>query len=65
LFTAGALLLQNSQFHHLTSFHQIDSDYGIDHDGPLPATDDDSDAEGVSVPETSLRFSDSDMTVIN
>ena len=27
-------------------------------------SDDDSDAEGVSVPETSLRFSDSDMTVI-
>ena len=28
-------------------------------------SDDDSDAEGVSVPETSPRFSDSDMTVIN
>ena len=64
LFTAGALLLQNSQLSSLDFFHQVDSDYGIDPDGPLPVSDDDRDVEGVSVPETSLRFSDSDMTII-
>ena len=60
LFTAGALL-QNSQLSTLDFFHQVDPDYGIDPDGPPPVSDDD--VEGVSVPETSLRLSDADMTI--
>ena len=63
LFTAGALLLQNSQLSALDFFHQVDVNYGIDPDGPLPVSDD-NDVEGVSVPETSLRFSDENMTTI-
>ena len=62
LFTAGALLLKNSQLSALDFFHQVDPDYGVDPDGPLPVSDDD--VEGVSVPETSLRLSDADMTII-
>lgn len=63
LFTAGALLLQNSQLAALDFFHQVDLDYGIDSDGPLPVGSDD--MERVSVPQTTLRFSNADMTIIH
>ena len=34
LFTAGAMLLQNSQIAALDFFHSVDESYGIDPDGP-------------------------------
>ena len=42
LFTAGCLLLQNSQIYALDIFHSVDT-YGTDSDGPVPLS-------GVSVP---------------
>lgn len=56
LFTAGCLLLQNSQISALDFFHSVDDLYGVDPDGPIPHTD-----QGVSVPRTSINFSDSDI----
>ena len=56
LFTAGCLLLQNSQIPALDFFHSVDGDYGIDPEGPLPPSE-----GGVFVPQSSLRFSDEDI----
>ena len=36
LFTAGALLLQNSELAALDFFHNVSDAYGIDDDGPIP-----------------------------
>ena len=56
LFTAGALLLQNSQLSALDFFQSVDEQYGVDPEGPLAS------GEGtVIVPEMSLKFSDSDI----
>ena len=55
LFTAGSLLLQNSQLAALDFFHAVDETYGIDLDGPVPLS------EGVSVPQTSFTFSADDI----
>ena len=57
LFTAGAILLQNSQLPGLDFFHEVDDQYGIDMDGPLPVDG----GQHVQIPSTSLHFSDSDM----
>lgn len=40
LFTAGALLLQNSQIAALDIFHSVDEQYSIDRDGPIPHSED-------------------------
>ncbi len=56
LFTAGCLLLQNSQISALDFFHSVDNFYGVDPDGPIPLTD-----QGVSVPRTSIIFLDTDI----
>ena len=59
LFTAGCLLLQNSQLPALDFFHSVDETYGIDPDGPLPLSE-----GGISVPRSSLRFSDTDLHLL-
>ena len=61
LFTAGALLLQHSQLIALDFFDNVDEDYGTDPDGPIPAEEEET---GVSVPQTSLTFSDSGMAIL-
>ena len=58
LFTARCLLLQNSQHPALDFLHSVDETYGIDTDGPL------SSLKGVSVPQSSLRFSDGDIHLL-
>ena len=62
LFTAGALLLQNSQLDALDFFENVDADYGIDPDGPVPSGGEEN---GVIVPDTSLRFSDGDLETLH
>ena len=61
LFTAGALLLQHSQLIALDFFDNVDSDYGTDPDGPIPAEEEET---GVSVPQTNLKFNDTDMAIL-
>ena len=61
LFTAGALLLQNSQISALDFFDSVDDSYGIDPDGPIPAAVSE---EGIVIPQTTLRFSEDDMHVL-
>lgn len=62
MFTAGALLLQNSQLDALDFFENVDADYGIDPDGPVPFGGEEN---GVIVPDTSLRFSDGDLETLH
>ncbi len=57
LFTAGAILLQNSNLQGLDFFQEVDDVYGIDLEGPVPTID----REHVEVPQTTLRFSDGDI----
>lgn len=59
LFTAGALLLQNSQLSALDNFEDVDEEYGIDPDGPIASQD-----GSISVPESTLNFSDSDVSAL-
>ena len=58
LLTAGALLLQNSQIAALDFFDSVDESYGNDPDGPIPVS------EGVIIPQTTLRFSEDDMQLL-
>ena len=58
-FTAGALLLQNSQLEAFDFFEAVDNSYGIDSDGPIP-----SEEGGVEIPQSSLHFSDSDLASV-
>ena len=62
LFTAGALLLQNSQLAGLDFFQEVRDDYGVDPDGPVPAHSDG--ALGVCVPESKLKFTDIDVACL-
>lgn len=57
LFTAGALLLQNSQIAALDFFDSVDESYGIDPDGPITL----SESEGVNIPQSAVRFSENDI----
>ena len=61
LFTAGALLLQNSQLSAFDFFQNVNEQYGIDPDGPVPSHDEDC---NVTIPGISLKFSDSDMLLL-
>ena len=60
LFTAGSLLLQNSQIAALDFFHHVDDTYGMDPNGPLPVSAD----SGVSIPVSQLRFSGEDIQAL-
>lgn len=59
LFTAGLLLLQNSQLVALDFFESVDDEYGIDPEGPVSSHE-----SSVSVPESSLHFSDNDISTL-
>lgn len=61
LFTAGLLLLQNSQLSALDFFDNVDESYGIDPEGPVSVA---SDNTGVYVPENTLRFSEQDIYML-
>lgn len=58
LFTAGTLLLRNSQHAALDFFESVDEEFGIDPEGPVPSQ------ESISVPESSLHFCDSDVSAL-
>jgi len=62
LFTAGMLLLQNSQLHALDFFDHIDDLYGVDPDGPVSTED--TDSGGIEIPQSPLRFSDRDIQLL-
>ena len=62
LFTAGALLLQNSGMAALDFFQTVDTSYGTDHDGPLPSTEES--VTSVPVPRSTLRFSEADVQML-
>ena len=38
----------------------VDNDYGVDPDGPIPT--DDVDCNGITIPQTTLKFSEADST---
>lgn len=61
LFTAGMLLLQNSQLTALDFFGVIDSNYGVDEEAPVPAEDDDN---AIQVPESIYRITDANFTLL-
>ena len=57
LFSAGAILLQSSQMPGLDFSQEVNEDYGIDPDGPIPT-----DSDGyVEVPVSPLHFSERDL----
>ena len=58
LFTAGLLLLQNSQLSALDFFDNVDELYGIDSQGPVSVA---SDRSGIEIPQNTLRFSEQDV----
>ena len=60
LFTAGAILLQNSDIPGLDFFLEVDEYYGIDPDGPIPV---DSDGH-IDVPQSSVHFSERHMEIL-
>ena len=62
LFTAGALLLQNSQLAAMDFFDNVSENYGIDPEGPAPIDDDDS---GIVIPQTPLKFNSTDLDILN
>ena len=61
LFTAGALLLQNSQLAAMDVFDNVSENYGIDPEGPAPIDDD----GGIVIPQTPLKFSSTDLDTLN
>ena len=62
LFTAGALLLQHSSLSALAIFESVDTDYGNDPDGPVPVDEEDDNA--ITIPQTTLLFSDADYSLL-
>lgn len=60
LFTAGAILLQNSELPGLDFFLEVDEHYGIDPDGHIPINGD----NHINVPQTSLHFSERHIEIL-
>lgn len=60
LFTAGMLLLQNSQLTALDFFDATDSDYGIDEEAPVPSEN----GNIVQVPESTYNLSNNDYLLL-
>lgn len=60
MFTAGAILLQNSGLAGLDFFLQVDEFYGIDPDGPIPVDDN----SHIEVPQTPIHFQERHMHII-
>ena len=63
LFTAGALLLQNSGLAAMDFFENVTDSYGVDPDGPVPLDDDDED--NIIIPQNPLKFSSSDLAILH
>ena len=61
LFTAGMLLLQNSQLSALDFFDNVDELYGVNPNGSVPI---ENAATTVDVPQSSLHFSNQDMQTL-
>lgn len=61
LFTAGLLLLQNSNLSALDFFEDIDESYGIDPQGPISVA---SDRSGIEIPQSTLHFSERDIYML-
>lgn len=61
LFTSGVLLLRHSNWDAFDFSDVVDEYYGFDEDGPTPSLED---SEGVQVPQSSLKFRDSDLTAL-
>lgn len=61
LFTAGLLLLQNSQLSAMDFFEDVDETYGIDPQGPISVA---SDTSGIEIPQNTLRFSEQDIYIL-
>ncbi len=60
LFTCGILLLQHSSMDALDFLDDVDDYYGYDDNGPTSAEE----PEGVHVPRSTLKFSESDLTAL-
>ena len=61
LFTAGLLLLQNSNLSAMDFFEDVNESYGIDPQGPVSVA---SDRSGVEIPQNSLHFSERDIYML-
>lgn len=61
LFTAGLLLLQNSQLSAMDFFEDVDETYGIDPQGPISVA---SDTSGIEIPQNTIRFSEQDIYIL-
>ena len=61
LFTAGLLLLQNSNLSAMDFFEDVNESYGIDPQGPVSVA---SDRSGVEIPQNTLHFSERDIYML-
>jgi len=61
LFTAGALLLQQSSLAATDFFSLVDEEYGVDPNGPNAVDDEDG---GITIPQTTLKFSELDLSLL-
>ena len=61
LFTASALLLQNSQLAATDFFEAVNEGYGVGQDGPIPVDDDDG---HIVIPQTPLKFRSTDLAIL-
>ena len=61
LFTAGLLLLQNSQLSAMDFFEDVDETYGIDPQDPISS---DTNTSGIEIPQNTLRFSEQDIYIL-
>ena len=61
LFTSGILLFQHSTMDALDFLDDVDEYYGYDDDGPTSSAEE---SEGVQVPRSTLKFSESDLTAL-
>lgn len=62
LYTAGALLLQHSGLAAMDFFASADEDYGVDPNGPN--AEDGGDHSGITIPQTTLKFSEADNSLL-
>ena len=62
LFTAGLLLLQNSQLSAMDFFEDVEEAYGIDPQGPVSVASDDS--SGIEIPQSTLHFFEQDLHIL-
>lgn len=61
LFSGGLLLLQHSRLTALDFFAHVDSDYGIDEDGPVPSHDEEI---SIEIPANTYQVTDANYTLL-